>query len=82
MCRCGDQYFVAVSLSDAFKIGTDGAQTGILTGSTGIGLQAYSGKSGDDFQLFTQVVNQFAVSGRLILRNKRVHAHKLSTAQR
>ena len=79
--RSGYQHLVAVSLPDALLIGADYAQPRILSGSAGIGLQAYAGKSGYHFQFLAEVVYKLAVAFRLVFGNERVHAHEFRTAE-
>ena len=43
-----DEHLVAVSLANAFQISPDGTQTGIFACRTRVGLEADTGKTGDD----------------------------------
>ena len=78
--RCRNQYLVAVSLSDTLEIAADNPKPCIFSCRTGIRLEADTGKSGYDFQPFTEVFYQHAIPLSLILGYQRMHAHKLRTA--
>ena len=66
--RSGNQYFVAVSLTDAFQICADDTQTGVFACCTRVWLESDSCKSGDDFQLFAQVIDECLISFCLVFR--------------
>ncbi|EJX02519.1 hypothetical protein EVA_09364 [gut metagenome] len=66
MGRGRNEYLVAMTLADAFKVGAYDAQTGIFASGSGIGLEADSGKSGNDLQLVTEAVNEFTITGSLV----------------
>ena len=70
-----------MALTDALQVGTDDTQTGIFTGSTGVGLQRDTGKACDGSQFVTQVLNQLLVSFSLILGYLGVQVHEFGTAQ-
>ena len=55
VCGCRYQYLAALSLSDAFKVGTDHTKSCIFACRTGVRLQADAGKAGDYLQFFTEV---------------------------
>ena len=80
VCRSRNQYFVAMSLTNTFKIRTDNSQTGIFSRSTRVRLQADTCKSGNNLQVLAQIADQFTISFRLIFRHQRMHAHKFRTA--
>ena len=82
MCRGRNQYQSAVTLSDAFLVTSNHAQTRIFTCCTGIRLERYACKACNRLQLFRQIVNQSLVSRGLVFRNQRVKVHPGRIAKR
>ena len=72
MCGCRDDDFVSLCLSFCFKVSSDGHQTCIFTGRSGIGLKRTFFESGDDAKVIFQFLEDGEVSFSLFCGSKRM----------